>query len=595
MALASRKILHLLIIMVAAVCLTASNANASKRVALVIGNSDYQNAANLPNPTNDADAMTRMLKNIGFEVSKLKDVGYNQMRLALRKFASKAVTADIALIFYAGHGMEVNKHNYLIPSDATLVSDRDIDFETVPLDLVTQAAGGARKLSLVLLDACRNNPFAASMKRTSASRSIGRGLAKVEPTTGTLISFAAKEGTVAADGNGKNSPYTVALMNHLQRPGLEINILFRKVRDAVLQDTGGNQEPFTYSSLPGNQIYLVEPESSKNIQAATKPEIFSSAIQRNKSTEDEARIVYNDIKNSGDITILEIFAGQFPNSIYAKFARGKIEALKGKNRNAAKVVSLNTSSKAFRKSDKLLNKCDRFAASITDEDNRTGLTTGYVQIRKNSDKAVTACELASSNYPEDRQTLFQLGRSHDAARNYADAAKYYTLAMKKGNLIATGHLASLFEYGHGVSKNYEEAARLRKIAADKGDVGSIYSLASFFRNGKGVPQNYKEAARLYKLADSKYHRIASHELALLYRNGQGVSPNNKEAAALMFRALHRKYDRSVKEMTSNSDGWSKHFRQELQRKMKQEGYYNGEIDGNFGSATITAIKKVAGQ
>lgn len=337
MALASRTSLHLLIILVGIFSIVAGNAVAAKRVALVIGNSDYQNASSLPNPTNDADAMSRMLNDIGFEVNKLKDVGYNQMRLALRKFASKAASADIALIFYAGHGMEVNKHNYLIPSDATLATDRDIDFETVSLDLVTQAAGGARKLSLVLLDACRNNPFAASMKRTIGTRSIGRGLAKVEPTTGTLISFAAKEGTVAADGNGKNSPYTTALMNHLQQPGLEINILFRKVRDAVLRDTGGNQEPFTYSSLPGDQIYLVEPKKFKKIQPEKKQQKIASKqnpveadLAKNQLQTSRAERAFALISNSENLSLLNAFVKKYPDSFHASIITARIGELKSR-------------------------------------------------------------------------------------------------------------------------------------------------------------------------------------------------------------------------------------------------------------------------
>ncbi len=237
------------------------HAVAAERVALVIGNSSYQHVSRLPNPVNDATDISNALKRLGFEVRIENDVTYGVLRRALRDFSRQAARADFAVVYYAGHGMEVNKHNYVIPVDAELKSDLDIDYEAVPLDLVMNAVDGASVLKLVLLDSCRNNPFAASMKMSSGKRAIGRGLARVEPEVGTLVSFAAKEGTTADDGDGRNSPYTTALLKHLEQPGLEIQFLFRKVRDSVMAATNRRQQPFTYGSLPGNEIYLKVPEA----------------------------------------------------------------------------------------------------------------------------------------------------------------------------------------------------------------------------------------------------------------------------------------------------------------------------------------------
>jgi len=239
-----------------------SDARSAKRVALVIGNSTYQHVARLANPTNDADDISTALEAIGFDVTKAKDLDYRGMRLTLREFSAAALGAEIALVYYAGHGIEVDKHNYLIPTDARLKTDIDVEFEAISLDIINRTVAGAKNLRLILLDACRDNPFAKSMSRTISHRSIGRGLAKVEPTVGTLVSYAAKEGTVAADGVGRNSPYTSALIEHLGEAGLEVNFLFRKVRDSVIAQTKGKQEPFVYGSLPGKRIYLnaAEPE-----------------------------------------------------------------------------------------------------------------------------------------------------------------------------------------------------------------------------------------------------------------------------------------------------------------------------------------------
>lgn len=233
-------------------------AQAEKRVALVMGNSDYEFVGRLPNPANDASDIAALLKGLGFEVTSGLDLDYNQMRLALRDFSDEAQGADVALVYYAGHGMEVDNTNYLIPVNAELKSDRDIDFEAIRLDAVVGAVESSAGLKIVLVDACRNNPFLADMSRSSATRSIGRGLARIE-AGGVLVGYAARGGTVSQDGDGRNSPYAQALLRFLPEPGLEVGKMFRKVRDSVLAVTGGTQEPFTYGSLPGEDLYLVAP------------------------------------------------------------------------------------------------------------------------------------------------------------------------------------------------------------------------------------------------------------------------------------------------------------------------------------------------
>ncbi|GLS23293.1 hypothetical protein GCM10007874_63130 [Labrys miyagiensis] len=226
-----------------------------KRVALVIGNGDYAKFGALPNPKNDAAKIAETLRKIGFsDVTLVDDVTNQQFNTALHDFADKADGADWAVIYYAGHGMEVSNTNYLIPVDAKLASDRDVAFETVPLDRVMAAIEGAKEMRLVILDACRDNPFAANMARKTATRSVSRGLSRVEPDSGTLVVYAAKAGQVAQDGDGGNSPFVTALSNDLLRPNVEIGKLFRLVRDDVVKATNGQQEPFTYGSLPGEDF-----------------------------------------------------------------------------------------------------------------------------------------------------------------------------------------------------------------------------------------------------------------------------------------------------------------------------------------------------
>ncbi|MFN0116300.1 MAG: caspase family protein [Paracoccaceae bacterium] len=235
-----------------------SAALADKRVALVIGNSAYEFVSKLPNPANDADDIAAALKRLGFSVTAAKDLDYNRMRLAVRDFGEAAADADMALVYFAGHGIEIGNTNYLIPVNAELKSDRDVEFEAIRLDAVIGALDASKGVKIVLVDACRNNPFLGSMTMTTATRSVGRGLARVDPG-GVLVGYAARGGTVSLDGKGRNSPYAKAVLAHLEEPGLELGKMFRKVRDSVLQDTEGGQEPFTYGSLPGEDIFLVPP------------------------------------------------------------------------------------------------------------------------------------------------------------------------------------------------------------------------------------------------------------------------------------------------------------------------------------------------
>ena len=243
----------------AAAAVAASGApSGERRIALVIGNSAYENVAALPNPVRDASLVADVLRLTGFEaVTLLTDLRKDALVNALREFAARAETADWAVVYYAGHGMEVGGVNYLIPTDAKIAADREIGFEAVPVDQVLNAAERARKLRLVILDACRDNPFAAQMKRTMtvASRSVSRGLAPLEPEAGTLVVFAAKDGETALDGDGINSPFATAFVKNLPTPGLEVRRLFDFVRDDVMEATGRRQKPFSYGSVSGRQDF----------------------------------------------------------------------------------------------------------------------------------------------------------------------------------------------------------------------------------------------------------------------------------------------------------------------------------------------------
>src|SRR5258708_21838685 len=253
------RVVGTLILAILSNWLFSQSAIAEKRVALTIGNSAYQNVSRLANPGNDSEAMSATFKNAGFDVVDLKrDLNANAMRRALRDFSDNVRDADIAIVYYAGHGIEIDGTNYLIPIDAVLERDIDAFDEAIPLDRILTVIEPAKQLRLIILDACRDNPFNQTMKRTIGSRAVGRGLAKVEPTSpNTLIAFAAKAGSTAYDGDNQSSPFTAALVKYLTRPGLDLRKAFGFARDDVLKATNNRQEPFIYGSLGGDDVALV--------------------------------------------------------------------------------------------------------------------------------------------------------------------------------------------------------------------------------------------------------------------------------------------------------------------------------------------------
>jgi hypothetical protein len=273
-AVGQRAILLLVVLLMGG----GAEAAPERRVALVIGNSHYETVARLPNPKPDAETFAESLRNAGFaSVTLATDLTRERLVDVLHRFSGEAARADWAVIYYAGHGIEMNGMNYIIPIDARLKADRDLQFEAVPMSQALGAVEGARKLRLLVLDACRDNPFAASMTRSAGvNRSIGRGLAQIEPEAGTLVAYAAKHGQVAEDGNA-HSPFVASLSRHILTPGLEINRLFRKVTSDVLTATNRRQEPFTYGSLPDEDFYF-RPPATETVR--TDPSPVADAARR---------------------------------------------------------------------------------------------------------------------------------------------------------------------------------------------------------------------------------------------------------------------------------------------------------------------------
>jgi uncharacterized caspase-like protein len=246
----------------AALLAPLSPAAAEKRVALVIGNSAYENVPKLANPSNDAADISAKLKGLGFEVVEGTDLGKRDMEKRIRAFAAALGGADVGLFYYAGHGLQVDQRNFLAPIDAQLKTESDLDFEAVELDLVLKNMVRNAKTSIVFLDACRDNPLAANLAQTSRSLDIGRGLARVETPASMMIVYATEPGKVALDGTGRNSPFTAALLRHIDTEGASIGDVMIAVRNDVLAATGGKQRPFESASLTGQFFFKPKPEAA---------------------------------------------------------------------------------------------------------------------------------------------------------------------------------------------------------------------------------------------------------------------------------------------------------------------------------------------
>jgi uncharacterized caspase-like protein len=232
-----------------------SGGSSGRRIALIIGNGAYKNVHALDNPPRDSKLIAASLKELGFQtVTLANDLTRDKFFDTLKTFSAEAEKADWAVVYYAGHGFEIGGVNYLVPIDAKLKADKDAETEAVALEQVLAAVGGARGLRLVILDACRDNPFAPTMQRTMALKLVDKGFSNIEPAAGFMIVYAAKHGETALDGEGKDSPFATALAHDLKEH-VEVRKLFDIVRDDVWTATKHEQQPFTYGSPPGREDF----------------------------------------------------------------------------------------------------------------------------------------------------------------------------------------------------------------------------------------------------------------------------------------------------------------------------------------------------
>lgn len=342
-----------------AAMLFVAPASAEKRVALVVGNGAYKNAIDLPNPPNDAREVANALRRLGFLVIEGLDLTYGGMQDKMREYARALVSADIGLFYYAGHGIQVAGENYLVPIDAALKRESDLEFEAVKVDVVLRQLSREAKIKVVILDSCRDNPLAAELARSMASNSLSRsrsttvsagmGAMDIQSVTGTMIAFSTAPGTVALDGTGRHSPFTEALLANIETPNLDIDLMMKRVRGQVVRSTNDRQQPWTNSSLTaeyflngqggtaGQQVAALPSSGSTDASTAGGQNRAASAAFDPRQMEFE---LWRAAQSSNTVNDFNAYLQQYPNGTFADIARSRVAALQsGGSTSAPKSAS----------------------------------------------------------------------------------------------------------------------------------------------------------------------------------------------------------------------------------------------------------------
>ena len=490
---------------------------ADGRVALVVGNSTYANIGRLPNPENDAADISSALRRLGFEVTTEFDADRVDLTEALRAFTRRSAGADVSLVFYAGHGIEMDGVNYLVPVDARLERDVDVRYEAVTLeDLLASTLGAS--LRLVILDACRNNPLARSMQRTMARRSVSAGsfgdLNEELLGDETLVAYAAAAGTTAADGRGRNRPYTAALLAHLEQP-LEIGLLFRRVRAQVLSSTNGQQRPHEYQSLVGEH-YLggvtATAAVAVNATATTAPAPDVAPVDVEQLDVVELRLLAERGVARAQTELGERYEsgrGVGPDhGVAVSWFRRAAE--QGHARGQGNLGELYFVGRGVPRDDEAARMWFRLAAAQGDARGQNGLGV-----------------------------LHSTGRG--LRQDPVEAVRWYRRAADQGYAVAHNNLGVMYRDGRGVARDYEEAIAWFRRSAEQGNARGQNNLGSMYATGRGVSRDDSEAVRWYRPAAGQGHATAQYNLGVMYESGHGVPRDRAEAVRWYRLAAEQGY------------------------------------------------------
>ncbi len=590
---------------------SAGHAHAENRLALVIGNSAYAVGA-LANPRHDAELISKALKSTGFTVTKLVDADQQTMRRAVVEFGRKLRGTDsVGVLYYAGHGVQVGGENFLIPIGADIKDEQEVPVEGVNLsEILRTMARSESRINIVILDACRNNPFESVVRGFAAG-----GLAQVNAPTGTIIAYATAPGQVALDGDGQNSPYSGALAQSIAQPGIVLEEVFRRTRRQVLAATANRQTPWEHSSLTAEFFFLpktAEPE--KSLRPFDMGGLSDLQIAEIKA--------WDRIKDNRDPETLRRHLASYPGGLFADVVRARLD------RGAVPQASSNDGSVAG-----WIGSV--FGANAPDPEAETLLAEALQLAARGTPEADTEAfrlfrAAATRGLPA---AMHQVARAYDRGRgierNIVEAGLWYRKAADAGHAPAMASLGTMYEFAEGVQMDLAEALRLYRLAAEAGENHGMTSLAYLYQQGKGVvrdssearawyakaatagnpraaynmalmhirgeggERDFGEAVTLLKAAIEAGHIGALRELAFLFDEGRGVGRDPTAAAEYLLAAFKGGHKDARIDLLQRPEAWSVETRKAVQHRLAADGLYGGRISGLFDPKTRAAIEAYA--
>jgi TPR repeat protein len=534
----------------AAAALAQNESAADRRVALVIGNGAYRNVAPLANPGNDARLIAETLNQLGFQLvggKALLDADRPTMEQAIRDFGQSLRGGAVGLFYYSGHGIQMRGHNYLIPVTATVQQDTDVKYELIDLGLVLdEMTDAGDRLNIVVLDACRNNPFGGG-----GTRAVTSGLGQMTAPAGTVIGYATQPDSVAADGSGRNSPYTGALAAAFRRPGLDLFATFNEVGLQVKQATGGRQQPWLSASPIEGQFYFAGLAKDQPATSAADPDA----------------VFWDMIKASDNSSDFVEYLARFPEGQFAGLARRRLlaecEALAASpNADPPRLIAACRAAPSSARSDYLLGRAfeaagqhgqaaDAYRAAAdegsTAADAALGALyeTGRGVPQDDAEAARRYRRAAEQGVPTAQAAIgaaFHVGRG--VPQDDGEAVRWWRRAAEQGDPAGETALAAMYSAGRIVRQDDAEAVRWWHKAAEQGDPAAESKLAEAYAEGKGVPRDRSEAVRWYRKAAEQGDAGAQYNLGWMYQFGLGVDPDKAEAARWYRRAAEQGNERA---------------------------------------------------
>jgi TPR repeat protein len=474
------------------------------RAALIVGNAGY-GFSPLANPLNDARALAGSLRELGFEVTLLENAGLAELQAALERMAQTFGEGGIGLFYYAGHALQHQGVNYLLPTDFALDQGSDLPAHSISIDTVLDALERSGVgLKLVILDACRDYPFG------NINEAFGQGLASVAATGETLVAYATAAGQVALDGTGPNSPYTSALISALELPGHDIYDVFRTVRAKVREATNGRQLPWVSGSIE-TQVVLREPQPEPEVPAQVTV----------------AGVHWNTIQASADPADFNQFLQLYPESKYREDALARFQLLSSRGEESPGPI-LAAAPALVGPGNRMLEvtSCDLFAADPYDPERvATGIPWGLVNTRQ----AIRACAAEVAENPDNARLNYQMGRALDIAERFEEALSFYQRAIDGGYAKAAFNVGFMYRTARGLARNFEKAAEYYYLAALQGVPVAREALAKLFEEGWGVPQSYQQSFYWRQLAAADSFAPSIDGLAKMYAEGWGTDADLGEA------------------------------------------------------------------